>query len=218
MDLRMSCAALLALTLACSAPVAPAPSARGEWRDESRAGRITPAPTTPKPAPTAVARKQEQWSVHERVADGFAIALPPSWKIEELGADDNPAFKLLAVDPGTDADPDGVRAVVQVIRFALKAGFTFDTLTQLGTAPFERSPGVIGPVTQRVARLQAGPALETRFREKRNSSRGEVIAAVTHYELIRGNTGYVLMLWTLPDQAQAYAPTFEKIAVGFQFR
>lgn len=222
MVLRTFAAALLGLALACSAPATPAPSARGEWRDESRAGRMTPAPSTPRPsptpAPTAAARKPEQWQVHERRGDGFAIALPPGWRIEQLGPEDNPVLKLLAIEPGTPSDPDGVRAVLQVAKHALPAGLTFDVLAQFGTAPFERAPGVIGPVTQRVARLAVGPALETHFREKRSSSKGEVIAAVTQYQVLRGETGYVLILFTAPESAQAYAPTFERIAAGFQYR
>ena len=216
MYLRISAAALLALALACSAP-APAPGTRGEWRDESRAGRITPAPSTPKPTAVA-AKKQEQWSVHERAEDGFAIALPPGWRMEEPFADDDPALKLIAIEPGTEADPDGIRAFVQVLVFRLLPGSTLEAISRLGTAAFERKPGVIGPVTQRIARLPVGPALETHYRDTRRSSRGSVITAVTHYELIRGGVGYVLIFVTLPEAAQEHGPTFERIAATFQFR
>lgn len=218
MALRALASVSLALALACSAPGTPTPGARGESRDESRAPHLTVAPATPKTAPSAAARKPDAWLLHERPEDGFAISLPPGWRIEPPLPQDDPALRLIALELGTDADPDGVRAVVQVLKFRLRVGFTFETLTQTGTAPFEQAPTTVGPVTQRLTRLQVGPALETHFREKRMSSRGMVVAAVTHYEVLRGDTGYVLMLFALTDAAKDYAPTFAKIAEGFQFR
>jgi len=76
----------------------------------------------------------------------------------------------------------------------------------------------IKPVAHWRVYLTVGAAEEVQFRRNVTALNGQVgTTMVTQYLIIKGKDLYMLTFSTTVDQAEKYAPTFEKIAQSFQW-
>ena len=182
------------------------------------------------------------WAVYQRDADGYALALPADWFVFDLDrerlddgltrlrdgstrtldqwdqqacamADEGHGF--FGIDVALDSSGDGWTTGFYVVKTSMAAPTSLDALSALYLDQLSKSPEVVQPLSQRRVRLQAGEAVEIRYRLSGAAPFGA--SAVRQYLLVRGADAISLYLVTDPSLMDARASRFEQIAQGFRF-
>lgn len=189
-----------------------------------------------RPVPTA--QDGGGWPVYEQPADGFALSLPPGWTALNL----DPQTLDRTLEQGLRVNPD-LKAMEQSIRQQAAAGVKFLGTEKASGGPnvnvvktpvrgeasldavgadmvqqFESLPSVEKPVARRRVRLQPGEAERLDFVMPVSPPGGGVKRlALAAYVLVRGQKMYVVTCTAGVDEAEKYAPTFDRIANSFRF-
>jgi hypothetical protein len=188
-------------------------------------------------APLAGTRIEDQ-------PNGFAVTLPSGWaQIDMASAEVTPAFKALAMEPGTAAlakaiasgaqgrefeffsldlapGPDGHQSATPadlLIDVSPAEGDDLDALAGRLTTGL-RAGGVTGEITQRKLTLVGGDALSVRASAETQDLSGRAVTAVQTYILgVRGDTEFTLAFSVDADHEAAAAPLFDAITRSFEF-
>jgi hypothetical protein len=207
--------------------------------------QTTTTPTLALPAASPTPALVAGWTLFENLAEGFAVALPPTW--EEIALDQktleaslkvikeqNPqiaamlegqvydliAFgcKFFGLDLAPEATATGFATNVNILKQSLGAEVSLDFYVQVNVGQLEKMANVVKPVSHRRVNLVAGEGEELQYRMNMALPTGETIAvSITQYAVIKGQDAYVVTLATTADQAERYAPIFEKIGQSFQW-
>ena len=198
------------------------------------------SPGTIRPVPEA--RAESGWPLYEVPAEGFALALPPTWRQFDM----NPATfeakfqEALKQNPQLEAmlgnlrqqiaagikffgidEPSmktGFATNVNVLRLPVPPGTTLDTAVADTLMQMESLATVTKPIAHERVKLAAGECERLRCKMTMQMPTGQAVAiASTQFILVKGNDVYVLTLTTLSDRDARYTPTFEKIGQGFRF-
>jgi hypothetical protein len=191
----------------------------------------------PAPSPVPIG-----WAMQEVPAEGFAVALPPTWEDvptssadEALGAlrDANPGIaalvenqlggtvsafiKLLAFDLESPTLAEQFVTNMNVVVAPVPSGIKFEDFVEANLSQLRAVPGLAGDIKQETLALPAGQAAQVRSRLTLQSPDGEKIAAITQYLLVRGTRGYILSFSTTPTHEPTYAALFTRIAGTFRY-
>jgi hypothetical protein len=204
-------------------------------------GGTAAAPAKPSSTPSPTPKLEAGWKVYPVSSEGFAVAIPPNWGHIDLtltGADISAAFpdypqaatffkqvqvnkyiKFFAVDHQSLAT--GYATNLNVIRVPLDD--TVTSLDQVVAAELDtfQKQLKLNPTHRRV-HLTAGEAEEFDTNVTVTAGDGTKIpTAIKQYMMLRlgsQEAEYVLSMTSRASQADAYAPTFLKIANAFQYR
>jgi tetratricopeptide (TPR) repeat protein len=209
---------------------------------------ITPMATTrSSPAKTPMATTltttlETGWVLYEKPAEGFALALPPTWK--QIDMDPNSINTDL--DLIEESNPEVGKFLRQAARVFVTSGFKFwgvdldpvvakvGSLTQISVdkkhseikislgayvsaliAFWEDQPDVIKPVTHQRVKLAGSDAEELRIKMAVTTTNTTTTTVMTQYILIKDQDFYSIGMGTRAEQAEKYAPIFAKIAQSF---
>lgn len=188
------------------------------------------------------AKSESGWPLYEVPAEGFALALPPDWRQFEM----NPATfeakfqdTVKQIPQFEDMQGDlrqqlasgvkffgfegatfkmGFVTKVNVFRVRLTPEATLDTVVAEGITDLENLPNITKPIVHERLKMTAGDGERIRLKFTRQMPTGQTVTlAMTQFTLVKGSDCYVVTLWTLADQADKYAPIFEKIGQSFRF-
>ena len=213
----------------------------------------TPRPTrvpptaTPRPtstAPVATPTLEAGWVLYEKPADGFAIALPPTWRQIDMDPQtwqasldaikaQNPdlapllegqtrslleaGIKFFGFDLAPEALATGVATNVNVLIQSLPAEVSLDFYVQLNVGQLENMPSVVKPVEHRRVQFADGEAEELRYAMNMVAPSGAALTLWTdQYLFVREKQVYVVTCTTSKDAASQYAETFAKIGQSFR--
>jgi preprotein translocase subunit SecD len=184
------------------------------------------------------------WVLYEKPAEGFALALPPTWKqidMEpntintdlDLLEESNPEIgKLLKeeapvmVASGTkfwsvDLDPAAAKVGsltrIGVVKLHSEIKISLDALVSGYITLLDDQPGVIKPITHQRVELAGGDAEELRIKTAVTTTNTTTTTVMTQYILIKDQDFYSIEMGTRAEQAEKYAPIFAKIAQSFHF-
>lgn len=200
----------------------------------------TPRPVAARPTPTLEAG----WTLYEKPAEGFAIALPSTWKQIDLdpktidavleaakGQDPQMAtllggqmrslvasgIKFWGFDLALEAIATGYPTNVSITKQSVRVEIPLEVFVQVSVGLLENLDSVVKPIAHRRVQLMAGEGEELQYRMKITGSDGQVITiAVTQYIIVAGQTAYGIALATTSGQAEKYAPSFAKIGQSFR--
>lgn len=167
----------------------------------------------------------------------FTLGLPPEWRSfpttanteefaaleksdpqraallrDQFGGELSPLIRFIAFEVGTPLSQQFSTNLTVIVAEAAGGldGFIENDATQL-----RRAEGVGSTIQEQRIELPAGEAgIVT---AQLQIPGGSQLGAVTHYVLVRGETGYILQFTTLADQLTRLAPLFEEIARTFRF-
>jgi hypothetical protein len=184
------------------------------------------------------------WVLHERRPAGFSLLLPPAWR--PLGVNPATLTELLAAYGGNapemaalleglgedigdfdvelwafDLVPTSTMGVfvanVAVLRQPLPSNIALEEFVGAFVARLERTPTVERPVARRQVDLVAGVGEELRYRLDLRRPMGATLAlARVQYLVAHGSDVFVVTLTSATDEAQRYAPVFERIGRSFR--
>ena len=213
-----------------------------------------PTPTLPPPvatstpvtlAATSTPISLVGWTLYKKLDEGYAIALPPTWKQVDLDREkvDSLLKSLKDQNPRmrTEIESQAEKLITSGIKFygfelpSESESTPFITNINIGKQPvsdemtlsfyvrfaarqLENNPSVLQPIVHRRMNLMAGEGEEMRWRIQVNDAQGQpVTLALMQYVVIKNNLAYVVTLGTTEGQIQEYAPLFEKIGESFRF-
>lgn len=210
---------------------------------------LLPTPTRISPAKTPMATTltttlETGWVLYEKPAEGFALALPPTWKqidmdpntintdldlIEEsnpqigkLLKEEAPAFVVSGTKFwGIDLDPATARVGsltnIGVVKKHSEIKISLGAYVSALIAFWEDQPDVIKPVTHQRVKLAGSDAEELRIKMAVTTTNTTTATVTTQYQyiLIKDQDFYSIGMTTHADQAEKYAPIFAKIAQSF---
>jgi len=210
------------------------------------ATRVPPT-ATPQPTPTppvATPTLEAGWVLYEKPADGFAIALPPTWRQidmdpQTLGASldaikaQNPelapqlegqarslleaGIKFFGFDLAPEALATGAATNVNVLSQSLPAEVSLDFYVQLSVGQLENMSSVVKPVQQRRVQLAAGEAEELSYAMNMVAPSGAALALWTdQYLFLQGKAVYVITCTTSQETAPKYTEVFANIGRSFR--
>jgi len=195
------------------------------------------------PAVTPTPAFELGWRPYDKPAEGFTVALPPTWKPIDIDpqtreamlkalAEKNPQLapiverhtrnmaadvKFTAFDLAPAAIATGVMTNLQITKRPLPAEASLPVLIQFNVGALENLENVEKPIAQRRLNLPAGEGMELQYRMKAISPTGQaMIEAIIQYWMIKGKDLYIMNFTTAAEQAEPYAPIFAKIAQSFR--
>lgn len=205
---------------------------------------LTPAPPTATPVAVITSTLDNGWVLYQKPADGFAIALPPTWTQFDMDSETvrtplkavqalNPeiavmlgaqtqtllasSLKFWAGDLRPQALITGFATNVNIFQASLTLQAPLDPYLQAAMRRLNTLPGVVKPISKRYVDLTVGEVGELKFQLKITTTEGQPItAAVTQYLVIGEGEAYVITFTTTADQARRQARTFEKIGQSFR--
>ena len=169
------------------------------------------------------------WTLYKKATEGYAIALPSTWK--QINADPN---KLEASIKAVTQDPAAVSSLTAFAKNRLAAGVNMLALDAGGKALLQLSwrtsdkndvsldsiantwiksmvesgQQLIGPMSHRHVTLPMGEAQELKYVTTET--------ATTQYMTSHQKDFYILTLGTNPEKMSAYDSVFTKIGKSFQ--
>lgn len=177
-------------------------------------------------------------------AEGFAIALPPTWEQIDMDeatldasldavSENNPEMaelvkgqarnlllsgvKFYAFDLGPAAISEGFASNVNVLKQTLPVTPSMEVFVQINVAQLEKMPNVIKPVTHQRVKLASGTGEEIRYQLSMQVPTGdEVTLAITQVLALKGKNAYVITCTTTVDRQQEYEAAFERISRSFR--
>jgi hypothetical protein len=216
-----------------------------------------PSPTMPEPTeePTAEPEATENpaagvgllegWVLEDRSADGFTVALPPTWKALDLSpeawesylqvlGEANPQFsqllaaqaqsllasgcKLWALELDPAAVSSGRSANITVLEQSQTVELPLELLVQLTVGQLENVEGIAKPIKHRTVTVGGCEAEELEIRLDANSLDGSTIHVYElEYVLVRDKILYAITLAAPADRAEEIAPVFEQIIESLTF-
>ena len=183
------------------------------------------------------------WMLYPKTAEGYAVALPASWKPIDMdsktlssalanikdtqladmmkgqvGALVAAGIKFFAFDFSPDMVKNGFMNNLNIIKQTLPSDVSLDVLLQMNVAQLEGLDAVTKPVKSQLISLPAGDGFVLKYQIKTSGAASQPqVAAITQYGLVHNKTFYILTLTTLPAFADQYATVFDGIARGFKF-
>lgn len=201
------------------------------------------APQPEQPTATPLRAIPAGWSFYENSAEGFGLALPPSWKrinadaasfrsaVEALRKQNPEAvrkleeqsgqvlatnWKFFAYDQGAFIANPSVLTSVSILAERLALAVPMDTYVETNVAQLVQLENLEPPITRRRLRLADGEAVEVRYHLVVKSQEGATIRlAIAQYILWREPAMFVVTFSTSAAKEQDYAPVFENIAATF---
>lgn len=216
--------------------------------------RPSPSPQPPLTAtalpthtpPAGQAKIEEGWTEYSLPDDGFAVALPQTWRKVDAGTDDSlaPAYiaqaehglvpasnlqvrddslrssdvRFLALDTAPESVASGFMTNLNVLHRSLVGNISLAEFGAGNVRELEKVKRVIKPVQVQVVQLPAGQALRLRYELELSSGDAQAPrASLTQFLLINGQEGYVLTFATTPALLEKYKPIFEQIGSSFRW-
>jgi hypothetical protein len=198
-------------------------------------------PAAARPTPTL----PRGWILYEKPADGFALALPPTWR--EIGLDaaalgtglqalreQNPQLaeyfsaqtealltangKFFALILTPDSAAEGYMPNITVLQRTLQVELTADELALDFLEELDALPYVVSEPTYRRVPLAAGDAAEIRY-DAAIAIPGTPATrlVLSSYLVAKGQVYYVISFGVAASQSDDYAPVFEEIARSFRW-
>lgn len=204
-------------------------------------------PTNPAPNPTSTAPTQaltEGWTEYRQPEDGFAVALPATWRKVDAGpqvlttaftalpapatalsafavASDRPAgsdFCFYALDLAPESTGNAFATNLNVLHRPVPAAMALADFASGNVAELEKAAQVIKPVLQERVQLPAGPAVRLHYRLTVPVAEGpDLQLSLTQLLLVSRQSGYVLTFATLPEQETHYSDVFQRIAQSLRW-
>lgn len=209
---------------------------------------IAPATASPSATPTRARPTpalEEGWRVHRVPALGLAIALPPTWEPEQLGAatlettiqtlkQKNPLIadalqeqgqqliaagvQFFAVDLSPGANNGQVITNITIIHQTQKQEFGFDFYFKANLQQLNEMEGATKPVANRRFQTEVGEMGEVRYRMAMTGTNGQPLtSAVTQYMFLLGKESYLVTFTTPITLEEKNASIFEKVAKSFRW-
>lgn len=205
---------------------------------------LTPVPPMATPVAVITSTLDSGWTLYQKPADGFAIALPPAWTQFDMSSEIvqtslkavqalNPeiavmlgaqtqsllasSLKFWAGDLRPQALITGFATNVSIFQASLTLQAPLDPYLQAAVKRLNPLPGVVKPISKRFVDWTVGEVGELKFQLKITTTAGRpVTTAVTQYLVIAEGEAYVITFTTTADQARRQARTFERIGQSFQ--
>ncbi len=203
----------------------------------------SPAPTPTRPRPSPVL--EEGWRVYRVTAVELAIALPPNWQAQELGAATLKStiqtlkqknlliadtldlqgeqlvaagVQFFAADLTPGVDNDQVLTNVTIIRQTQQQEFGIDFYFNANLQQLNEMEGANKPVASRRFQTEVGEMGEARYRLALVGTSGHPLSsAITQYMFLRGKESYLVTFTTPIALEPKYAPIFERIATSLRW-
>lgn len=194
-----------------------------------------PPPLTPSPGTSLPGG----WREYREPDDGFAIALPDTWRRVDLDAPGQPAplpagdeglwrpagalaarvrgqgasgVRFFAFDLSPESVTSGFMTTVNVLHLPLSGAASLAEFGERNVRELERAARVRRPMTQERVDLPAGQALRLRYELTIDLAADEELClSLTQFLLVWAQQGYVLTFATQPWQLEHYAPLFDEI-------
>jgi hypothetical protein len=184
------------------------------------------------------------WIRYTKASEGFTLALPPEWLQVDMNAaaidtalkklaNSDPNLKSMLTEQVRSAAANGVKffgfdapedlaseeiALMNVGKSSAATDMPLETIARAVLNQYNDLPTVLKPVTLKRIQLPAGDARQFQVNIKLQDGTGKTREIeMTQYILINGGYPYFISFSTPRDQAETYAPIFEKIAQSFQF-
>jgi hypothetical protein len=231
-------ASLLVLS-ACSAAPQAQPTA-------TPAPTATPTPalvTIPNPLNIPATPLANGWMLYEKPDEGYAVALPATWKPIDMDAKTLSAsissikdaqlaemmqgqvgslvaagIKFYALDFSPEMYKYGYMNNINVIKQALSGEVSIDVILQMTVSQLEGLDAVTKPVDNQKVSLTAGDGFLLKYQMKSSGGANQPpLIAITQYGLMYKQNFYIITLTTLPALVQQYSAVFDEIAQGFKF-
>lgn len=204
-------------------------------------------PTNPAPNPTSTAPTQaltEGWTEYQQPEDGFAVALPATWRKVDAGpevhttaftarlepaaalsalaaAQGRPAgsdFCFYALDLAPESTGNAFATNLNVLHRPLPAAMALADFASSNVGELEKEAQVVKPVLQERVQLPAGPAVRLQYRLAVPVAEGpDLQLSLTQLLLVSRQSGYVLTFATLPEQEAHYGDVFQRIAQSLRW-
>jgi len=189
------------------------------------------------------------WTRYQQPTEGFAMALPSTWKQLETPsqtldetlkavAEKHPqlapllewqarylvAFggklsgsggKFIGFDVAPGTTTAGYAAHIHIFKVPLPEQMPLHLLVQLALNHLQNRADVVKPIAHRRMTLTAGEGEKLQYRVSGSSEPVQTLA-ITQFLLSKGKDAYTVTLTTTADQAEKYAPIFEKIGQSFR--
>jgi hypothetical protein len=184
------------------------------------------------------------WTEYEQPENGFAIALPSSWRkinpdpaslanVVQMLRQQNPELaelvesasarlqgsgvRFIAFDMSADSVASGFLTSLNVLYQPLESGTTLDSFGESNVAELQKLTDLSTPIERRAVQWPAGRALCLRYTIGLDTSGGHRASlCLTQFLFVEGQDGYVLTFATTPGQLDHYRPLFEQIGRTFR--
>jgi hypothetical protein len=201
-----------------------------------------PAPN-PAPPPAQMPTLEAGWKLYSMPSDGFALALPSSWKqlpldqatvsadLDAIGKK-NPEFgnalggqtssaaslvKFIGVETALDGMAGSFSTNVNVLHRTQPVQAPLEVYIPITLKALQDLPFAGRPILHERVQTLAGEAEEFHYTNALKTVNGETITTSNRqYVLVRGKEFYVLSGSAPLNQEIKYAPIFEKIAASFR--
>ncbi len=225
--------AFLALTSADQNPLQSAQDALQRARSSPAALSADAALPTPTLEPG--------WKIYRVPSDGFALALPASWRQLALNQNDlaavanalgdknpefgtapgssvAPAVKFVAVDSAPEGTLGSFSTNVNIFHHTQLIEAPLEVYVPIGLKALQDLPNGSKPVLHRRVQTLAGAAEEFQYHNTLTLPNDQnVTTANREYLIVRGKEFFVITCTAPLNQEDRYAPIFEKIAAGFRW-
>ncbi len=193
-----------------------------------------PGGTTPIPG----------WTEYSQPEDGFAIALPGSWRkinpdpaslanVIQMLRQQNPELAelvesasrrlqssdihFIAFDMSAESVASGFLTNLNVLHRSLEGGTTLESFGDANVQELERLTDLSSPIQRQDVQWPAGPALCLRYTVGLDTPGGQrAELSLMQFLFVQGHDGYVLTFATTPGQLDRYKPLFEQIGRTFR--
>ena len=184
---------------------------------------------------------QSDWTLYHRPGDGFAVALPGSWRQldrnprpsgsdRKAPRDLSPEIARLLEFQERNLIPSDTRfialewppkldvfAFVAIANRDLPEEWTLKEYIRNATALYGKLKTIQKPIYERTLTLIPGDAAQLEFRMLMPAAAGKTVAFdVSRTVIIKARKLYEIIAGVQADEAKRYAPVFEKIVQSFQ--